>query len=90
MTLRTHFPKAAEIHCIAARPEFHRRGVGRALIAFAERHLAAQGVEFLQVKTMGPSRPNREYAMTTEFYRAVGFVELEEFIGARVVSGSQS
>lgn len=81
VSLHEHFPKAAEIHVIAVRPEFHGRGVGRAMVEFAERWLLERGVEYLQVKTMGPSKPNKEYARTTEFYKAVGFAPLEEFIG---------
>jgi hypothetical protein len=38
-------------------------------------------VKYLQVKTMGPSRPNREYAETLKFYEAVGFTKLEELHG---------
>jgi hypothetical protein len=30
---------------------------------------------------MGPSKPNAEYARTLRFYRSVGFVEVEEFLG---------
>jgi ribosomal protein S18 acetylase RimI-like enzyme len=81
ITLRTHFPHAAEIHCMAVRPEFHRRGVGRAMVEFAATHLRSQGVRFMQVKTMGESKPNREYDMTRRFYLSVGFTPIEEFKG---------
>jgi ribosomal protein S18 acetylase RimI-like enzyme len=81
VTLREHFPESAEINCIAVRPEFHRRGLGRALLLAAEEHARGRGAGYLQVKTMGPSRPNREYAETLEFYRGVGFARLEELKG---------
>ena len=35
-------------------------------------------MEYLHVKTLGPSRPNAEYAATREFYRQMGFRPLEE------------
>jgi GNAT superfamily N-acetyltransferase len=73
-----HFPAAAEIHLMAVAPEQHRRGVGRALVAALEADLTRDGVRFLQVKTLGPSRPNPEYDRTREFYSAVGFTPLEE------------
>lgn len=73
-----HFPAAAEIHLMAVAPGHHRRGVGRAMITALEADLAADGVRFLQVKTLGPSRPNPEYDRTREFYAAVGFTPLEE------------
>jgi GNAT superfamily N-acetyltransferase len=37
-------------------PEQHRRGIGTALLAAAEEAARADGVEYLQVKTLGPSR----------------------------------
>lgn len=81
ITLRMHFGQAAEIHCLAVRPEFHRRGAGRKLVEFACDHLRARGAKFLQVKAMGESKPNQEYEMTRRFYIAVGFTPIEEFKG---------
>lgn len=79
ITIHTHFRESAEIHCIAARPEWHRRGVGRALVHHAEGVLRVQGVRFLQVKTLSPRRACEHYDRTREFYLAMGFVPLEEF-----------
>lgn len=81
VTLNRHFPEAGEIHCLAVRPEFHDRGVGRALVQTVEQALRISGAGFMQVKTMGPSRPSESYARTLAFYRAVGFVPLEEIHG---------
>lgn len=39
------------------------------------------GVEYLQVKTQGPSKPNAQYARTTQFYESRGFVPMEELHG---------
>lgn len=79
ITLNHHFPRASEIHCIAVMKEHHRSGVGRALVEHAERVLRGRGVEFLQVKTLGPSRPCEFYDRTRRFYEGIGFVALEEF-----------
>jgi GNAT superfamily N-acetyltransferase len=79
LTLREHFPETAEIQVMAVRREWHRRGVGGALVAAAERWLAGRGFRFLQVKTLSASRPNPEYAATRAFYRALGFAPVEEF-----------
>ncbi len=79
ITLNHHFPHATEIHCIAVLREHHRSGVGRALVQHAERLLRGRGVEFLQVKTLGPSRPCECYDRTRRFYEGMGFVALEEF-----------
>ncbi len=79
ITTRIHFPRAAEIHCMAVRPEHHRAGNGRAMVEFIERDLARRGVRLLQVKTLGPSRPCAPYERTRRFYEAMGFAPLEEF-----------
>jgi ribosomal protein S18 acetylase RimI-like enzyme len=73
-----HFPQSAEIHLMAVDPGLHRRGVGRALVAALETDLAADGVEFLQVKTLGPSHPDAGYQLTRKFYAGMGFRPLEE------------
>ena len=73
-----HFPGAAEIHLMAVDRSMHRSGVGRALVQALERDLIADGVNLLQVKTLGPSHPDPGYAKTRLFYEAMGFAPLEE------------
>ena len=60
-------------------PRWHRRGVGGAMIRFVEEELRGDGCEFLQVKTLGPSRPDEHYELTRRFYEAQGFRPPEEF-----------
>ncbi|MBL8879243.1 MAG: GNAT family N-acetyltransferase [Phycisphaerales bacterium] len=81
LTIAQHFPESGEVYCLAVRREFHRGGIGRALVGFAANWLASRGARWLQVKTMGPSKPNAEYAQTLRFYRACGFDPLEEIHG---------
>ena len=75
---RRHSPHAAELTLLAVHPDVHRQGVGRALVTAVEGDLAADGVELLQVKTLGASDPSPEYAATRTFYRALGYRDLEE------------
>lgn len=77
-SINRHNDYAAEIHVIGVRGPHHRTGIGRALVEHAERWLADQGVEYLQVKTLGPSRPDAHYERTRLFYEAMGFRALEE------------
>ena len=72
-------PYAAEVYVMAVLPQHHRQGIGRALLGHAEDILAADGVEFLQVKTLSPSKPDDGYDKTRAFYLAYGFRPLEEF-----------
>ncbi len=81
LTVAQHYPMAAEVHCIAVHKEWHGKGVGTALLRHVEAELRGRGVEYLQVKTMGPSKPNAAYARTTHFYESRGFVRLEEVTG---------
>jgi GNAT superfamily N-acetyltransferase len=73
-----HFPGAAEIYLMAVEPSMHRRGVGRVLVEALEADLIADGVELLQVKTLGPSLPDASYDRTRQFYAGMGFRPLEE------------
>ena len=79
LTLKQHTPYAAEVYVMGVQPEAHRRGLGRALMAAAQAWLRQQAVEYLQVKTLGPSHGDPYYAQTRAFYLALGFRPLEEF-----------
>jgi GNAT superfamily N-acetyltransferase len=79
--VKRHARHAAEISLLAVEPAWHRRGVGRALIDAVEQDLSRKGVEFVQVKTLGPSYPSPEYEGTLLFYEAVGYRSLEEIHG---------
>jgi GNAT superfamily N-acetyltransferase len=56
-----------------------RGGIGKALMETAQAWLRGLGVEYLQVKTLGPSHSDTHYARTRLFYQAQGFRPLEEF-----------
>ena len=82
LCLKQHTPQAAELYVMGVRQEAHRRGIGRALVAEAGLWCRARGIRYLQVKTLGPSRPDPGgYDATRAFYEAVGFIALEELHG---------
>jgi GNAT superfamily N-acetyltransferase len=76
--IRGHTDVAAEIELLAVRRDLHRTGIGRQLLARVEADAAADGVRLLQVKTFGPSGESVEYERTRAFYRACGYLPLEE------------
>lgn len=78
LTLKRHTAYAAEIWVMGVRPEHHRQGIGKALVAHAEHYLRQQNVEYLQVKTISAVDDSPNYAKTRAFYEAVGFRPLEE------------
>jgi len=79
LSIKQHYPFAAEIYVMGVRPEAQRGGIGRALVEAAQTWLRGQQVEYLQVKTLGPSNDDAHYARTRLFYQAQGFRPLEEF-----------
>ncbi len=79
LTMVVHTPYAAEVYVMGIRPENHRHGVGRQMLAVAETWLRERDIEYLQVKTLSPRHPDPGYVKTREFYFAVGFRPLEEF-----------
>jgi len=81
LSLKLHTPRSAEVYVMGVRRAQQGQGLGTALLRAAEEYLAARGVEYLQVKTLGPSHPDSGYARTRAFYEARGFVTLEEIHG---------
>ena len=66
---------------MAVAPAMHRRGIGQALVETLEADLITDGVELLQVKTLGPSLPDAGSTKTRRFYLHMGFRPLEEIRG---------
>ena len=57
-TVKHHSPYAAEVYLMAVKPAYHRHGIGVQMLRLVEERLAAQGVEFLQVKTLSAASPD--------------------------------
>ena len=78
MALNQHNRYSAEIHVMGVLEEFHRRRAGRSLVDHAVEVLRGRSIEYLQVKTLGPSRESERYAGTRRLYEAMCFRPLEE------------
>ena len=68
---------AGEIAWIGVEPGYHRRGIGRALLAAAEDQLGRAGVVDVFVVTLGESVDYEPYERTRRFYRSAGFIDAE-------------
>jgi ribosomal protein S18 acetylase RimI-like enzyme len=80
LTLKEHNSYSAEVHVMGVLIECHHQGIGTRLIAAAETYLHRRGIEYLQVKTLGPSHSDPYYARTRAFYAKVGFRPLQELV----------
>ncbi len=78
LSIKEHFPEAAEIHVMGVRPECRGRGIGMALVKKAAAWLRERGCRVLQVKTLSASSKDPGYAETRAFYKKAGFIPLEE------------
>ena len=67
-----------ELAVMGVKKDFHRHGVGRRLFAAAKDYAALKGYYFIQVKTVR-SGMYEDYDITNEFYKSLGFKELEVF-----------
>ena len=65
-----------ELAVMGVRRECHRKGTGRRLFAAAKDYAVQKGYEFIQVKTVR-SGVYADYDITNEFYKSLGFKELE-------------
>jgi GNAT superfamily N-acetyltransferase len=79
IALKRQTAHAFEIHVLGVRPELHRKGLGRALVARAEGHARENIARFLTVKTLSSTHRDPGYAKTRAFYEAMGFLPIEEF-----------
>lgn len=71
-------PNSIEIHVMAAERGLHNQGIGSQLNNWAIEQCNESGVEWLHVKTRGPSTPDPYYEKTRAFYFAKGFEPLFE------------
>jgi len=79
LSLTLHNEFTGEIYVMGIKKEYHRKGIGKALVEYAVSDLLKRKYEFLTVKTLSPSRESPEYEKTRKFYLALGFKPLEEF-----------
>lgn len=67
-----------ELAVMGVLKEYHRQGVGTALVRAAKRIARERGYSFLRVKTVQMGR-YPEYDATNRFYLSLGFKEFEVF-----------
>lgn len=63
--------------CTGVLPDYHKQGIGRALVNRTLKWAKEHGYEFIQVKTLDEAHPDTYYKGTRKFYLSVGFKPLE-------------
>lgn len=76
VALRRHHDATLEIWWMGVDPDWHRRGVGRALVARVEEMARAEGRSRIVAASLGPQDDDPGYAATRRFYEGMGFVLL--------------
>ena len=79
LAIQEHNPFTAEVCVMGVLSEYHRRGIGAALMGRAEDFCRAHGHQYLTVKTLDSSAVYEPYERTRNFYRSMGFIQLEVF-----------
>ena len=79
IVLKIHNEYTAEIFNLGVLEEYHRQGVGHALLTAAENYCRENGHKFITVKTLDSSVDYEPYERTRAFYRKNDFYPLEMF-----------
>ncbi len=79
LAVKVHNPYTSEIYVMGILEDFHRQGIGTALVSRAEVFCRDRGQKYLTVKTLDGSAASEHYARTSKFYKRMGFIPLEVF-----------
>lgn len=78
ISINIHNKYSAEIHLTAIYKNYHNKKIGSKLLDYCENILKNKEIEFLQVKTLSETHPDKNYEKTRSFYFSKGFRPLEE------------
>jgi GNAT superfamily N-acetyltransferase len=73
LLLKRHGAWSAEIYWMAVDPDYHRCGIGKALLTAVTRLAVGEGRKLMFAFTMGPDSGDEHYRRTRQFYERQGF-----------------
>ena len=75
-SVKMHYQHTGEIFVCGVLPDYHNKGIGKALYITAESYLLQHGCKYIIVKTLSDIVDFEPYEKTRKFYESVGFVPL--------------
>lgn len=76
VAVKIHYGHTGDIYVCGILPEYHRKGIGKMLLATAEAYFRQNGCRYVIVKTLSDTVCYEPYEHTRLFYLSVGFEEL--------------
>lgn len=77
MALKQHNEDTIELYVLGVYSEYHRKGVGKAMLQEVLLYAKQCKVSYLSVKTLDSSSNDEHYLKTIAFYQAMGFKKVE-------------
>ena len=72
-------PVSYDMHVLGLLKAHHRKGIGEALVVYAEQYAKQQHKKYMTVKTLSADSADINYKKTRLFYEALGYEHLEVF-----------
>lgn len=79
VAIKQHNAYTAEVYVMGVLKEYHRQGIGKALIEQVQTYCLSNALCCLSVKTLAETAKSIEYEQTRKFYKRIGFIPLEIF-----------
>ncbi len=73
---KIHHQRTGDIYVCGVSPEFHNRGIGKALFHKMEEYFKKINCDYIIVKTLSDIANYEPYLRTKKFYHSIGFTEL--------------
>lgn len=77
LTLKETSKQTIEIYVMGIKKEYHHQGIGKHCIYLVCKYAIKKNYKVVQVKTLSPKVKNTYYLRTYNFYKSVGFYDVE-------------